>query len=316
MKNIHLIPTDKPSRLHLGGYGLVLCDLVFDKSTINGQHIYITSDEEITGFENNIWVIKGERIFLWQNTMALVSNNKPKKIILTTDQDLIADEVQSIDDEFLEWFVNNPSCEEVDVNDWMSTNGTIAFGGDKRYQICNHIHNKIIIPQEEPKQIKCYCGHTTYCDCSPLEEPKQENCCTPIGQIKRYMNCVGCDRKPNEELHICKYCGIETTQPDDECYAKPKQETFEEAAKDFIENTMKFSFNSLETKTQANRMLKCVEFGAKYQAERMYTLEQISKDFIGEEGQSGYFDDWLDYRLLDSKNKLSFREWFEQFKKK
>ena len=27
---------------------------------------------------------------------------------------------------------------------------------------------------EEPKQIKCYCGHTTYCDCGPLEEPKQE----------------------------------------------------------------------------------------------------------------------------------------------
>jgi hypothetical protein len=25
---------------------------------------------------------------------------------------------------------------------------------------------------EEPKQIKCYCGHTTYCDCGPLEESK------------------------------------------------------------------------------------------------------------------------------------------------
>jgi deoxycytidylate deaminase len=25
------------------------------------------------------------------------------------------------------------------------------------------------------------------------------------------------------ELHICKYCGVETTQPDEECYAKPKQ---------------------------------------------------------------------------------------------
>ena len=24
-----------------------------------------------------------------------------------------------------------------------------------------------------------------------------------------------------EELHKCKYCGVETTQPDDECYAKP-----------------------------------------------------------------------------------------------
>ena len=27
-----------------------------------------------------------------------------------------------------------------------------------------------------------------------------------------------------EELHICKYCGVETTQPDEECYAKPKQD--------------------------------------------------------------------------------------------
>ena len=34
--------------------------------------------------------------------------------------------------------------------------------------------NKIIIPQEEPIQIKCYCGHTIFCDCSPLEEPQQE----------------------------------------------------------------------------------------------------------------------------------------------
>ena len=25
---------------------------------------------------------------------------------------------------------------------------------------------------EEPKQIKCYCGHTTTCDCSPIDEPK------------------------------------------------------------------------------------------------------------------------------------------------
>jgi hypothetical protein len=29
--------------------------------------------------------------------------------------------------------------------------------------------------------------------------PKQENCCTPIGQIKRYVDCIGCDRKPNQE---------------------------------------------------------------------------------------------------------------------
>jgi len=26
---------------------------------------------------------------------------------------------------------------------------------------------------EESKQIKCYCGHTSYCDCSPQNEAKQ-----------------------------------------------------------------------------------------------------------------------------------------------
>jgi hypothetical protein len=42
------------------------------------------------------------------------------------------------------------------------------------------------IEQEEPKQIKCYCGHTTYCDCGPLEvsdEAKQ--------RAKNYMSLKG-----------------------------------------------------------------------------------------------------------------------------
>jgi len=34
---------------------------------------------------------------------------------------------------------------------------------------------KIIIPQEEPKQIKCYCGHTITCDCEPLQETLEEH---------------------------------------------------------------------------------------------------------------------------------------------
>ena len=38
-----------------------------------------------------------------------------KKIILTTDGDLIKDGVQAPDDEFLQWFVENPSCEEAKV---------------------------------------------------------------------------------------------------------------------------------------------------------------------------------------------------------
>ena len=31
------------------------------------------------------------------------------------------------------------------------------------------------------------------------EEPKQDNCCTPVGQIKRYIDCKGCNRKPKQE---------------------------------------------------------------------------------------------------------------------
>ena len=149
MKNIHLLPTDKPSRLgYLTKKGKeVFNDLrLFEKPMPNildseNQNIYITSDEEITGFENNIWVIKGERIFLWQNMMALVSNNKPKKIILTTDTDLIKDNVQAIDDEFLEWFIKNPSCNKVELEvDLSKHNG----------QFQTKYGYKIIILKEEP----------------------------------------------------------------------------------------------------------------------------------------------------------------------
>jgi hypothetical protein len=155
MKNIHLLPTDKPSRLYKSkitqNISMGPIDISQHGDATYNLIIYITSDEEITGFENNIWVIKGERILLWQNTMALVSNNKPKKIILTTDQDLIEDGVQAIDDNFLEWFVKNPSCEFVEIERLEDgkyidrfADGTIKEGIYENY--------KIIIPKEEPKQ--------------------------------------------------------------------------------------------------------------------------------------------------------------------
>jgi hypothetical protein len=62
-----------------------------------------------------------------------------------------------------------------------------------------------------------------------LAETKQENCCTPIGQIKRYVDCKGCDRKPKEET---KQHLIDIMRGDEELglYEEPKQETLEEAA--------------------------------------------------------------------------------------
>ena len=92
-----------------------------------------------------------------------------------------------------------------------------------------------------------------------------------------------------------------------------KQETLEEAAKNYIENTMKFSFNFLETKTQANRMLKCVEFGAKWQQEqdeKLYNEEDLREAFRQGEQNINYSEIYG----LDSK--LTEQEWFEKFKKK
>ena len=107
MKSIYLLPTKKPSKLvkiyndvNRETFTLKLNVEVNDsfKEYVN---VYITSDEEITGFENDVWVYNNGRVWFWQNTMALRSNNKPKKIILTTDQDLIADGTEQISEDVL-----------------------------------------------------------------------------------------------------------------------------------------------------------------------------------------------------------------------
>ena len=153
MKNIHILPTDKPSRLHLWtdekGTRLELCELVYSH-TRNTQHIYITNDEEIKeedcfigikveeDSDDNSFVIvtpknkqqyKGSGTFVWV-----------KKISLTTDPSL--DGVQKIDDEFIEWFVNNPRCEWVEVKKemYMPFDGKVPFelSLDQSLNTCPH----------------------------------------------------------------------------------------------------------------------------------------------------------------------------------
>ena len=158
MKNIHIIPTNKPSRLYEFGGQFTLTQE--PTNAFRNYYIYITNDEEI---KEGDWFIANNKLGkctngLWAKKGASILT---KKIILTTDLDLIADGVQAITNTFAEWFVKNPSCESVKIESWQ-TKGE----WDLDY--------KIIIPQEEPKQIKCYCGHTITCDCGPLEEPKQE----------------------------------------------------------------------------------------------------------------------------------------------
>ena len=119
MKNIHVLPTDKPSRLFKDDFGKYFISINIDQEQnhFKPQHIYITSDEEIKEgdcvlyHEDKISQVLGINIDELKLDKGGVWRSSCKKIILTTDQDLIKDGVQSIDDEFLEWFIKNPSCE-------------------------------------------------------------------------------------------------------------------------------------------------------------------------------------------------------------
>jgi len=150
MRNIHVIPTDKPSRLYKSKItqDVFISDNMFQHgdATYN-VNIYITSDEEI---KEGDWChdIFLQAIFQANSFMGIKTKNTAKKIILTTDQELIKDGVQAIDDEFLEWFVKNPSCEEVEVGyGWIRLTETDNEG----YWVS--IPNKQFeIQQEEPKQ--------------------------------------------------------------------------------------------------------------------------------------------------------------------
>ena len=158
MKNVYLLPTDKPSRLgYLTKKGkevfnhLVLFDrmmpIILDSEN---QNIYITSDEEI---EFDDYYLSWQDYYNPPKYVIYVKssgvNGDGKKIILTTDPDLIECGIQSISDEFLEWFVKNSSCEWVEVlYDYFQVdqNNPILRGSTSLVK-----QHKIIIPQGEPK---------------------------------------------------------------------------------------------------------------------------------------------------------------------
>ena len=158
MKNIHLLPTENESRIRYSSFNKVyeLCKFPKYHTDIKSTHnIYITSDEEI---KNDDWVYDAfDKKTIYKATDVVVHDIKSlqypycKKIILTADQDLIADGVQAIDDEFLEWFVKNPSCEEVELESELRAFDIKHNEVDYEYEIgaYTRFFYKIIIPKEE-----------------------------------------------------------------------------------------------------------------------------------------------------------------------
>jgi hypothetical protein len=149
MKNIHVIPTTPNDETAKG---------VWIKETRDWCNIYITSDEK-TAPSKGDWYL-GHPLYTsihrWHTDVSKIDGRDVwiNKIILTTDQDLIG--VQAIDDEFLEWFVKNPSCESVEVEiettsiqlpqQQLSENSY-----DLAFRWINKKVYKIIIPKEEHK---------------------------------------------------------------------------------------------------------------------------------------------------------------------
>ena len=160
-KNIHVLPTDKPSRLTKNNLGKFIKLNGLQHQEVNeNQHIYITSDEEI---KEGDWFYDGDGE-LCKYTSDYVVNpngwNDNKKIILTTDQDLIKDGVQKIADDFLEWFIKNPNCEKVEIRKEMympQSNGKISDGKITHEISLDPSQNtlpyyKIIIPKESKQK--------------------------------------------------------------------------------------------------------------------------------------------------------------------
>jgi hypothetical protein len=100
MRNVHLITKEQ------------------EGADVLHQYHYITNDERIKEGDWFLNTLNGKLDkcddLIYEKNVN--HSNWCKKIILTDNPDLIKNGVQAIDDEFLQWFVKNPSCEFVEVS--------------------------------------------------------------------------------------------------------------------------------------------------------------------------------------------------------
>ena len=362
MKNLYVIPTPKPSRLryNLSNVLVFTKELYRDYGKEANQNIYITSNDEIkegdwciadyvTGFidskgnppkDEKYHVVKPTNIVLGnvEHGQALLFsfNNLThgitycKKIILTDNEDLIKDGVQAIDNEFLEWFVKNPSCEFVEFVKEKIILGEVA---GTTYTDFNY---KIIIPKEELKTSEEWqkqfpntkvldpdgwdrknyqyswfeekitlVEYTTrlykssgQCLVTQEEDKQEESLITlkkevinGLNELLKLNNSIGNFGKPQEES---------------------KQETLEEAANKYVEDFDLSFYDTVEAIPVKELGKKDFIEGAKWQAERMYSEEEIAIAF--NEGQAYS----VTGKLVDGEDwvKTHKKEWFEQHKNK
>jgi len=273
MKNIHLLPTDKPSRLYLNSENKIFITDVEMKCG-NTQNIYITSDEKI---KNDDWVycpVLKKPVFICLDSILMFKNldydsngNSKykkewlKKIILTTDPDLIKDGVQAIDDEFLEWFVKNPSCENVKVELIEEIPSGFTFGMFGNDEPPTELVYKIIIPKEPKQEWTPTQGEQVW-----IKVFSNWSSGTYIGyDTTKHIHLVRENEEGGGNLLSSSKILPYKSMPNE-----PKQETLEEAAHEYFKRGQ-LGFEKASDTEEA--FLK----GAKWMQERMYSEEEVRK---------------------------------------
>ena len=277
MKNLYLLSTDKPSILgrFIDTNNLFL-RVSNDIPRGENVNIYITSDEEIKDVRphKGKWHLEKENI-LNKFPDYLTDLSECKLVIMTTDDDLINDGVQAIDDEFLEWFVKNPSCEFVmTIPDVIGLRDVFQPTGKDLY--------KIIIPKEETKPKTMLESLQEYFKNTPKEKVLEDW---------------------NEFQHLDEE-GITVK----EFLENQKQETLEEAAEKYSENWEKIT--GLDYENTVPSEVNKLDFinGAKWQQEQ-------NKNLYSEEDMYKLMYEYQEWLVLTLEPVKTFEEWFKQFKK-
>ena len=210
---------------------------------IENELYIVDNTEEINKDTKTCWCIdiSCNELVLHQGVLPSYHYKHYKKIIMTTDKsinvlcscgkDCGAKEsgVQKIDDEFLEWFVKNPSCEEVKLDSickCTSCGSFVKSSCDYAYKCNPQIFYKIIIPKEEVKYpIGGYAPGYYGCTCV--------TCKTEFMGDKRAVQCEPCavsmTKEEPKDVVLGYKTSLDAQMLDKIGLEEPKQETLEES---------------------------------------------------------------------------------------
>lgn len=228
-----------------------------------------------------------------KNKWYLQSETGYKEILLSTDDQLIKDGVQKIDDEFLEWFVKNPSCEfvKIDHERVLWEDGRIT-----------HYTYRVIIPKEEPKQDRtCTNNCSVVCGECQIFEPKQELSVRLQNSLKQFNLTL--EDAINTEPHRLKQIGFGNRSIIELQSLKPKQETPEQHV-EFINNNIEEFDKAVESFIQRKSKQETIE----EVAERLcqYVSENPPYTIIKPKSKiEGFIEG---YKLAQQQNKNKYSE--------